>query len=146
VDWGPRVPVRVPGTGTSGQAWADWKRRRTAQARGTSWVPNASADMSAPRSAERSRAEVADTSEHKTRRPIEAACTGPPGSNDIAAAAAAAAQGLTRVHFSAQREHFLWYRGCVEGLFRGCKGVCRGRVGCVFVSDTTQDELRSGRV
>ena len=29
-------------------------------------------------------------------------------------------QGLTLVHFSAQRKRFLWDRGCIEGLFRGC--------------------------
>jgi len=34
--------------------------------------------------------------------------------------AAAQNQGLTLVHFSAQRKHFLWDRGCVQGLFRGC--------------------------
>jgi hypothetical protein len=28
-------------------------------------------------------------------------------------------QGLTLVHFSAQRKRFLWDRGCIEGLFRG---------------------------
>ena len=35
-------------------------------------------------------------------------------------------QGLTLVHLSAQRERFLWYRGCVEGLFRGYQGVQGG--------------------
>jgi len=29
-------------------------------------------------------------------------------------------QGLTLVHFSAQCERFLWYRGCIEGLLRRC--------------------------
>jgi len=28
-------------------------------------------------------------------------------------------QGLTLVHFSAQRKRFLRDRGCIEGLFRG---------------------------
>ena len=28
-------------------------------------------------------------------------------------------QGLTLVHFSAQRKRFLWDRGCIEGLLRG---------------------------
>jgi hypothetical protein len=28
-------------------------------------------------------------------------------------------QGLTLVHFSAQRERILWYRGCVQALFWG---------------------------
>jgi len=31
-------------------------------------------------------------------------------------------QGLTFVHFSAQRKRFLWDRGCNYGLFRGCFG------------------------
>ena len=34
----------------------------------------------------------------------------------------AAHQGLTLVHFSAQREHFLLDKGCILGLFRGCLG------------------------
>jgi hypothetical protein len=29
-------------------------------------------------------------------------------------------QGLTLVHFSAQRERFLCDRGCTQGLFMGC--------------------------
>ena len=29
-------------------------------------------------------------------------------------------QGLTLVHFSAQRKCFLWDRGCIYGFFRGC--------------------------
>jgi len=28
-------------------------------------------------------------------------------------------QGVSLVHFSAQRKHFLWARGCIQGLFRG---------------------------
>jgi len=28
-------------------------------------------------------------------------------------------QGLTPVHFSAQRKRFLWDRGCIPGWFRG---------------------------
>jgi hypothetical protein len=35
-------------------------------------------------------------------------------------ATAAEVQGLTLVHLSAQRKHFLWARGCIQGLFRGC--------------------------
>ena len=35
-------------------------------------------------------------------------------------------QGLTLVHCSAQLTCFLWNRGCVEGLFRGCLGGVRG--------------------
>ena len=34
-------------------------------------------------------------------------------------------QGLTLVHFSAQRKRFLRDRGCVQGLFRGCLGGVR---------------------
>jgi hypothetical protein len=44
-------------------------------------------------------------------------------------------QGLTLVHFSAQLERFLWYMGCVEGLFRGCLGGVWGVVRGVFVSN-----------
>jgi len=29
-------------------------------------------------------------------------------------------QGLTLVHFSAQRKRFLWDGGCIWRLFRGC--------------------------
>jgi hypothetical protein len=32
----------------------------------------------------------------------------------------AVGQGLTLVHFSAQRKRFLWYRGFIEGLLRVC--------------------------
>ena len=59
-------------------------------------------------------------------------------------------QGLTLVHFPAQRKRFLWDRGCVQGLFRGCSGgggyygVFTSRV--YFVSETAQVELESGRV
>ena len=31
-------------------------------------------------------------------------------------------QGLTLLHFSAQRKRFLWDRGCISGLFMGCLG------------------------
>jgi hypothetical protein len=34
----------------------------------------------------------------------------------------AAQQGLTLLHFSAQRERFLWDRGCIHGMLRGCLG------------------------
>jgi len=34
--------------------------------------------------------------------------------------AAASGQGLTLVDFSDQHKRFLWNRGCVQGLFRGC--------------------------
>ena len=58
-------------------------------------------------------------------------------------------QGLTLVHFSAQRERFLWDRGCIQGLLMGCKGGVGGFQGVsrvYFVSQTAQVELRSGRV
>ena len=32
----------------------------------------------------------------------------------------ASGQGLTLVHFSVECKRFLWDRGCIEGLFRGC--------------------------
>jgi hypothetical protein len=38
----------------------------------------------------------------------------------------AADQGLTLVHFSAQRQCFLWDRGCIEELPRGCLGGVKG--------------------
>ena len=48
----------------------------------------------------------------------------------VDACRAAAYQGLTLVHFSAQRKLFLWDRGCDLGLFRGvftgCQGVVAG--------------------
>jgi len=49
----------------------------------------------------------------------------------FASRARASDQGLTLVHFSAQRERFLWNRGCVERLFRGCSW---GDMGCHGVS------------
>jgi len=35
-------------------------------------------------------------------------------------------QGLTLVHFSAQRKRLLWVRGCIWRLFRGFLGGVRG--------------------
>jgi len=50
-----------------------------------------------------------------------------------------ARQGLTLLHFSAERKRCLWYWGRVQGLFResfgGVRG-CQGVFGCVFVADT----------
>jgi hypothetical protein len=61
-------------------------------------------------------------------------------------------QGLTLVHFSAQRKRFLWDRGAsggrIWGLSRGRLGHARGYEGVskvAFVSETAQVEL-SGRV
>jgi len=34
--------------------------------------------------------------------------------------ASSASSGLTLVHISAQRERFVWNRGCIEGSFWGC--------------------------
>jgi hypothetical protein len=56
-------------------------------------------------------------------------------------------QGLTFVQFSARRKRFLWDRGCIQGLFRGCLGDIRGyyRVLRVcFISETAQVELNCG--
>jgi len=43
---------------------------------------------------------------------------------------APAVQGLALVHFSPQRKRFLWDRGCIPGLLRGCvvsvRGLLRG--------------------
>jgi len=58
-------------------------------------------------------------------------------------------QGLTLVHFSAQRRRLLWDRGCIHGVFRGCLGGVRGYYGLFrvyFVSGTAQVELNDGRV
>ena len=58
-------------------------------------------------------------------------------------------QGLTLVHFSAQRKHFLWDWESIYGLFRGCSGGvwgCQGVLRVYFVSGTAQVELESGRV
>ena len=58
-------------------------------------------------------------------------------------------QGLSLVHFSAQRKRFLWDRGCIKGLFRGCLDGVRGYQGLLdvyFVSETAQVELKSGRM
>jgi len=38
-------------------------------------------------------------------------------------------QGLTLVHLSAQRKHFVWDRGCMQVLFRGCLVSARGYLG-----------------
>ena len=45
------------------------------------------------------------------------------------AALAPCTQGLTLVHFLAQRERFVWDRGCIWALFRGCIEGARGRLG-----------------
>ena len=47
----------------------------------------------------------------------------------------AARQGLTLVNYSAQRKHFIWARGCIQGPYRGCiAGVygIRGCLGCIL--------------
>jgi len=57
--------------------------------------------------------------------------------------------GLTLVHFSAQRKRFLWDRGFIQGLSRGCLAgvrVYEGVFRVLFVSETAQVELKSGRV
>jgi len=47
-------------------------------------------------------------------------------------------QGLTLVRFSAQLKRFVWDRGCIKGLFRGClrgiRGIrgIRGCLGCIL--------------
>jgi len=58
-------------------------------------------------------------------------------------------QGLTLAHFSAQRRRFVWDRGCIQGLCRGCLVGVRGYQGMswlYFVSGTAQVEPKSGRV
>jgi hypothetical protein len=66
-----------------------------------------------------------------------------------AGAGATSSQGLTLFHFSAQRGRFLWDRGCIERLFRGCSGGVRGYQGVFvvyFMSEKAPVELISGRV
>ena len=58
-------------------------------------------------------------------------------------------QGLTLVHFSAQRKRFPGGMGYISGLFKGCLGGVRGYQGVCrvyFVSETAQVELTSERV
>ena len=62
-------------------------------------------------------------------------------------------QGLTLVHFPAQRKHFTWDRGCIKGLLRGCLGGVKeltgGIQGCVryiLCQKTAQVKLKSERV
>ena len=58
-------------------------------------------------------------------------------------------QGLTLVHYSAQRTRFLKDKGCILGLFRGCRGgvwVCQQAIRVYVVSEAAQFEVRSGRV
>jgi len=62
---------------------------------------------------------------------------------------ASCAQGLTLVNCSAQCKRCLWDRGCIQGLFGGFLGGVRGYWGVFrvyFVSETSQVELRCGRV
>jgi len=62
---------------------------------------------------------------------------------------AASEQGLTLVHFSAQRKRFLCDMGCISELFKGCLASGRGYQGVFrvyFVSERALFELKSGRV
>jgi len=58
-------------------------------------------------------------------------------------------QGLKLVHLPAQRERFLWDKGCAWGVYMvfmaAVEGFFKG-LGMLCVSDTAQVELRSGRV
>ena len=59
----------------------------------------------------------------------------------------ASAQGLTLVHFSAQRKRYVWDRVCMLGLLRGCLLGVRGHWGAsrvCFVPETAQVELKIG--
>ena len=53
----------------------------------------------------------------------------------------AGAQGLTLVHFSAQRKRFGWVEGYIYGLCRGFVGGIRGCLGCILC----QKRLRLSR-
>jgi len=58
-------------------------------------------------------------------------------------------QGLTLDHFSAQRERFLYDKGCSQGLLRVWLGSLRryqGVSGMYILSESAQVELKSGRV
>jgi hypothetical protein len=58
-------------------------------------------------------------------------------------------QGLTLVHFLAERKRFLWVRGGIQGCSGGVSYASWGfgnHLGCIFVSETAQVELKSGRV
>ena len=61
-------------------------------------------------------------------------------------------QGLTLVHFSAQRKRILWDRGAIRGCLGGFQELSggvkeyQGVFRVYFVSETAQVELRSGRV
>jgi len=64
-------------------------------------------------------------------------------------AAAPCSQGLTLVHFSAQRKRFEWDRGCIQRLMRGCLEGMMGHEEVsrmYFVPEMAQVELKSGRV
>jgi hypothetical protein len=58
-------------------------------------------------------------------------------------------QGLKFVHFPAQLKRFMWDRGYIQGLFRGCLGGVVGYEGALrvyFASETAQVELKGERV
>jgi len=61
-------------------------------------------------------------------------------------------QGLTLVHFPAQRKRFLWDRGafrdCSGGVYEVSGGIKKyqGVLRLYFLSETAQVELKSGRV
>jgi hypothetical protein len=54
--------------------------------------------------------------------------------------AAAAGQGLTLVHFSAQRKRFLWNKGAI----RGYQGVVQGVLEVIFLAEFKRFLLNSG--
>ena len=55
-------------------------------------------------------------------------------------------QGLKLVHFSAQRKRFVWDKGRISGVFRGCLVGVRAHEGVYLVPETAQVELKSGQV
>jgi len=67
------------------------------------------------------------------------ASTSPPGPSDGDVAVrsadenATASEGLSLVHYSAQRKRLLWDSGCMYGLFWGCSEVFRGVQGVFCV-------------
>jgi len=62
--------------------------------------------------------------EEPQRRLSAGSHNNPPAS--ACSASASSSQGLTLVHFSAQRKRFLWDRVCSEEPYRGCVGGVTG--------------------
>ena len=78
--------------------------------------------------------------------PSLASASSPPaagGALSSSPAGGALRQGLTLVHFSAQRERVLWDKGYIEGLFRVCLWVVWGCLGCICVRNGSAEKWTS---